>query len=251
VFYFKLTFHKRGREPRVARSRSDDARLAFATSARSALITFCVVVAAQLAKTLISDLFDSKWHIDWKFILFISGFAGGLVFIWIFVSGYVSVRRAAPADAILAREPNVSANPRAAMSGFVDMEYYGLILNRTYLVFAAQGGIYGWKVEGPVSNARPLFYEPYQKMLDDPELVRDRGAVEDLAWLKGGFFIPDSDIAEIAASDKSKWGMGGIRHSGRIRISMTNGKWREFILLGSVNPEAIRDRLVSSASVLG
>jgi hypothetical protein len=233
----------------MARSGSDDVRLAFATAARSALITFCVVVAAQLAKTLVNDLFDGKWGGDWKFILFISGFAGGVVFIWIFVSGYVSMRAAAPADAILARDPSASTNPKTAMSGFVGMEYYGLMLNRTYLVFAAPGGLYGWKVEGPVSNARPLFYEPYQKMLDDPELIRDRGAVEDLAKLKGGFFIPDSEIANVVASDKSKWGMGGIRHSGRIRVGLTNGKWREFILLGSVSPEAIRDRMLSSASV--
>ncbi len=135
------------------------------------------------------------------------------------------------------------------MSGFVGMEYYGLILNRTYLVFATTGGLYGWKVQGPVSNARPLFYEPYQKMLDDPELIRDPAAVEDLAKLKGGFFIPDLEIMSVIARDKSKWGMGGIRHSGRIRVNLTNGKWREFILLGCVSPDATRDRIVSSASV--
>ena len=108
--------------------------------------------------------------------------------------------------------------------------------------------LYGWKFKGPVSAARPLFYEPFQKMLDDPELMRDRGAVEDLAKLKGGFFIPGSEIAYVEATDRSKWGMGGIPHSGRIRIGLTTGKWREFILLGSVSPEMIRDRVQSSAA---
>ncbi|HSY35455.1 MAG TPA: hypothetical protein VK814_06875 [Acidobacteriaceae bacterium] len=234
----------------MARTSTDNARFALAISARSALITFSAVVAAQLAKALINDLFDGKWDkADWKFILAISGFAGGVVFIWVFVSAYVSMRAAAPADAILDREPGISTNPKEVMSGFVGMEYYGLILNRTYLVFAAPGGLYGWKVEGPVSNARPLFYEPYQKMLDDPELIRGRGAVEDLAKLKGGFFIPDLEIASVIASDKSKWGMGGIPHSGRIRVNLTNGKWREFILLGSVNPDAIQESIVASASI--
>jgi len=230
----------------MAQSASGDVVLAFRTAARSALITFCVVVCAQVAKTVVNDLFDGKWRVDWKFILVISGFAGVVVLIWTFVSGYFSLRAAAPADAILARDPSISTNPKEAMSGFVGMEYYGLILNRTYLVFAAPDGLYGWKVEGPVSAARPQFYEPYQKMLDDPELMRDRGAVEDLAKLKGGFFIPNLDIAYVRASDKSKWGMAGIPHSGRIRIGLSTGKWREFILLGSVSPEVIRDRILSS-----
>lgn len=231
----------------MAQSGSGDVRRAFRTAARTALITFCVVVCAQLAKALINDLFDGKWRVDWKFILVISGFAGVVVLIWTFVSGYFSLRAAAPADAILDRDPIISTNPKEAMSGFVGMEYYSLILNRTYLVFAAPDGLYGWKIEGPVSAARPQFYEPYQKMLDDPELMRDRGAVEDLAKLKGGFFIAGSDITYVEATDKSKWGMGGITHSGRIRIGLTTGrKWREFIVLGSVSPEAIRDRILSS-----
>ncbi len=231
----------------MALTGSGDVRLAFRTAARSALITFCVVVCGQVAKALVNDLFDGRWRVDWKFILVISGFAGVVVLIWTFVSGYFSLRAAVPADAILDRDPSISTNPKEAMSGFVGMEYYCLILNRTYLVFSAPDGLYGWKFEGPVSAARPLFYEPYQKMLDDPELMRDRGAVEDLAKLKGGFFIPGSEITFVEATDKSKWGMGGIPHSGRIRIGLTTGRWREFILLGSVSPEVIRDRILSSA----
>lgn len=233
----------------MVRTGSDDARLALLRAARSALITFCAVVAGQLAKTIVNDLFDGQWQVHWKFILLISGFAGGAVFIWTFVSGYFSLRAAAPADAILARNPSISTSLKAEVSGFVGMEYYALILNRTYLVFASPGGLYGWKVEGPVTNSRPLFYEPYQKMLEDPELIGDRGAIQDLARLKGGFFIPQSEIANVVASDKSKWGMGGIPHSGRIRVEFTNGKWREFILLGSAVPEAIRDRMLLSVSV--
>ncbi len=66
----------------MARTSTDNARFALALSARSALISFCTVVAAQLVKALINNLFDGKWaKVDWNFILFISGFAGVVVFI--------------------------------------------------------------------------------------------------------------------------------------------------------------------------
>jgi hypothetical protein len=232
----------------MAQGISRDVRLAFRTAARSALITFCVVACGQVAKALVNFLFDEKWRVDWKFILVISGFASVVVLIWTFVSGYFSLRTAAPAAAIRDRDPSLSITPNDAMSGFVGMEYYWLILNRTYVVFAAPNGLYGWKAEGPVTASRPLFYQPYAKMLEDPALMRDLGAVEDLAKLKGGFFIPSSDIAYVEASDKSKWGMGGIPHSGRVRIGLTGGKPREFILLGSVSPEVIRDRILWSSA---
>jgi hypothetical protein len=128
------------------------------------------------------------------------------------------------------------------------MEYYGLILNRTYVVFAVQDGLYGWKAKGPVSAGRPRFYEPYQEMLDDPELMRDRGAIQDLSKLSGGFFIRSEDISYVEVTDKRKWGMGSIPHSGRIRIGLTTGRSREFILLGSVSPEAIRDRILLASA---
>jgi hypothetical protein len=222
--------------------------VALRTAAKSALITFCLVVAGQVARTLINGLFDGKWRIDWGFIFVISVFAGVLVLVWTFISSYFFLRAAAPAAAVLDRAPSLSLTPRDAMSGFVGMEYYALLLNRTYVVFAGRVGLYGWKAEGPVSASRPQFFEPYQKMLDDPELIQDLGAVEDLARLKGGFFISSSEIAYVEASNKSKWGMGGIPHSGRIRIGLTRGRQREFILLGSVSPEAIRDRILSSTA---
>jgi hypothetical protein len=67
-----------------------------------------------------------------------------------------------------------------------------------------------------------------QAFVTGPDLMRDRGAVEDLAKLKGGFSIAGSDIAYVEASENGKWGMGGITHCGRFRIGLTNGKWREY-----------------------
>jgi hypothetical protein len=169
----------------------------------------------------------------------------GLVFLWTFVSVYFIFRRSRPALAVLEREPTLSLRSNEPMSGFVAMEYYGLILNRTFAIFVAPNALYGWKARGPVSSDHPGYYEPYQEMFSDQDLMRDIGAVSDLSKLEGGFVIQGSEIASIEASDKSKWGMGRIAHSGRIRIVLTNGKVREFILLGSVSPDVIRDKIVS------
>ncbi len=217
-------------------------------AARTAFVTFFTVICISIVRPLINGLFDGKWYLDWEFILVLAGLASVLVFVWTFVSGYFSQRAFGPAQAVLDRIPSLSMDSKDALSGFVGMEYYALILNRTYVVFAAHDGLYGWKAEGPVSNLRPRFYEPYQEMLADPELIRDLEAVRDLASLNGGFFIPSSDILSFETTDKSKWGMGGIPHSGKIWIKMTNGKSREFILLGSVSPESIRDQILSSVA---
>jgi hypothetical protein len=232
----------------MGQSGSRDLGVAFRVAGRSALVTFAVVVAGQVIRAVVNEAFDGKWRVDWRLILLISGFAGVVVFIWAFVSAYFSNasgcagRRHPRPDSIALDKPS------GCHVGFVGMEYYALILNRTYVVFAGSNGLYGWKAEGPVSASRPQFFEPYQKMLDDPELMRNLGAVEDLAKLKGGFFIPGSEIAYVEASDNSKWGMGGIPHSGRNRIGLTSGGWREFILLGTVSPQAIRDSILSSSA---
>jgi len=40
--------------------------------------------------------------------------------------------------------------------------------------------------------------------------------------------------------------MGGIPHSGRILVSLSSGKSREFILLGSVYNDGIRDKMLAT-----
>jgi hypothetical protein len=197
----------------------------------------------------LDSVFGRKWGFDWRLATSMSGVLGALVFAVTYVRVYFSYRTSDPANDILSRKPSLSLSDRAEVAGFVGMEYYGLILNRTYVVFVARQGLYGWKAEGIVSAGQTSFFEPYQTMLADPDLMRDQGAIEDLAGLKGGFFIPVADIASVEASDKSKWGMGGIPHSGRIQIGLTNGKSREFILLGSVSPEAIRDSVLMACGL--
>jgi len=222
---------------------------ALKTAVRSAIIAFCIVTCMSLVPVVIDGLFGGKWRLNSESILRFSSGAGTLVFLWTFVAIYLSLRASAPAVAVLERTPSLSLSSEQMMSGFVGMEYFALILNRTYVVFSAASGLYGWKARGPVSAAYPQFFQPYQDMLDDPELMCDLAAIEDLSKLSGGFFIRSEDIVDIEASHRTKWGMGPIPHSGRIRIRLARGISREFILLGSVSPEAVRDRILSASEI--
>jgi hypothetical protein len=221
---------------------SSNARQALTVAVRSGVVTFCVVVCGSLGRILINGLFDKKWYLNWGLVFVLSGVSSIAVFLWTLLSSYISLRSVAPSGSILDRVPSLSLAPDHSMSGFVGMEYYAFILNRTFVVFAGAEGLFGWKAEGPVSAANPAYFEPYEKMLEDPNLMRDESAIKNLSMLNGGFFIPDASITSIEASDRSKWGMGGIPNSGRIRIHLIDGTSREFILLGTVSPEAIRDR---------
>ena len=95
------------------------------------------------------------------------------------------------------------------------MEYYGLILNRTFVVFIAPEGLCGWKAEGPVGSANPAYFEPYADMPKDPELMQNREAVRKLSRLRGGFFIPRSDIvaADMVCSRSGNGSHPALRES--------------------------------------
>ncbi len=196
-----------------------------------------------ILRIVLNGVFDRQWHTDW-FELF--KIVGALSVVWsavIFLYTYVKLRASAPAEDILTQEPSFIDERVPPLSGFVAMEYYALILNRTFVVFIAPEGLYGWKAEGIVIACQPMYFRQYAEMLEDPKLVRDREAVRRLSSLKGGFFIPRSDIASADAIYEPKWGMGEIPHSGRIKIRLSSGESREFVLLGSVSPESIQQRI--------
>jgi hypothetical protein len=132
------------------------------------------------------------------------------------------------------------------LSGFVALECYGLILDRTFVVFIAPEGLYGWKAEGGLSTTRGMYFAPYANMLKDDELMRNHEAVRRLSRLQGGFFIPRADITSADVINKQKWGMGLVPHSGRIRIRIASGGSREFILLGSVDAKSIQQRILGT-----
>ncbi len=130
--------------------------------------------------------------------------------------------------------------------GFVAMEFYWGVSNRTFLVMVAPDGLFGWKVTGPVTNADRGFFEPYQQMLKDPGFPRDLPAIRKLAGLRGGFIYPRSEVVAVTSDDRRQWGMGGIPHAGHVQLRFTSGMTRKFILLGEVIPGEVRDRIVAT-----
>jgi hypothetical protein len=169
-----------------------------------------------------------------------------VVFCLFFAWGLLTAVRAQPVDAILEQETPESELLRASLDGFVAMEFYWLILNRTFLVFVAPEGVYGWKASGPVTNSDRRYFEPFQEMVQDPGLMRDLPAIRKLAGLRGGFFYPRSEIVSITADDRGQWGMGGIAHTGHVQLRLVSGMTRKFILLGEVVPDAVRERMVAT-----
>jgi hypothetical protein len=99
---------------------------------------------------------------------------------------------------------------KSDLAGFVAMEYFALILNRTFVVFIAPDGLYGWKAIGTIAAGAPLYFQEYAQMLEDPKLMHDLTAIRKLARLKGGFFIPRSEIASVEIVSKQKPGMGAF-----------------------------------------
>jgi hypothetical protein len=149
--------------------------------------------------------------------------------------------------AAVANTPFDRVAPRAALSGFVAMEYYALFLNCTFVVFIARDGLYGWKAAGLVAaGTRPDYFQEYAKLLGDPKLMNDITAARKLAELKGGFFIPRSEITSAEIVPKQKEGMAGIYHTGRILVHLASAKKREFILLGQkIDGDRIRRLILS------
>lgn len=139
---------------------------------------------------------------------------------------------------------------KTQLAGFVAMQYYALILNRTFVVFTSPEGIYGWKVVGLVAAGRGAYryFEPFQQMLDDPSQMPSHEEVLELSNEGGGFFIARSSITGVEFNPKHKWGMGGIPHSGRLEVKHISGKTAEFILLGEVDGEAIRQAVLRGSA---
>ncbi|MGD0910373.1 MAG: hypothetical protein ABR928_00675 [Terracidiphilus sp.] len=218
-------------------------------SARIALTIFVVTIAGFLIRPLIDFLFGDKFQVDLGFALKFSLVVSAIWFCGFFIWIWITAARLEPALDILDEEPPPSALSKLPLTGFVPMEYYWLILNRTYVVFIAPEGLYGWKARGPVTNGDPTFYEPYQEMLKDNEFMRDRQAIEKLSRLRGGFFIERTAIVSVEYNERPKWGMGGIPQSGRINVKLADGKTREFILLGFAMGDELVNKIVTTLGV--
>ena len=142
---------------------------------------------------------------------------------------------------------------------FVVMEYYWLILNRTFLILITDNELIGIKVHGPVgvetsdalANLLPLTIDgdlqnPYSyistKYIDRIKDF-DLKSNDFLRANSSNFRIAKSDIVEIAYDKSKKWGMGYYPHDGKVYIRTKNDQKREFIILGSQSGQEIRNRL--------
>jgi hypothetical protein len=135
--------------------------------------------------------------------------------------------------------------------GFVAMEYFALILNRSFLVFLEDEGLRCWKFAGPTSAFTPGFYKPIEELLDDPEMAPGSAAFNDLMHGSGTFLIPYGMIRYVDFTAKTKWGMGPILHSGILSLGFAEERMREFILLGGAPGAAIRAAIVAKTGGCG
>lgn len=190
-----------------------------------------------------------KSHFDWIVTLRFSFLLGVVLFIALFVWNQAAAARAQPAVDILT-EGISSADPaRHPIFGFVAMEYYWLVMNRTYVIFIAPEGLYGWLAQGSVAASNHTYFEPYRRMLLDERLMRNHTAIQKLSSLPGGFFFARSEIASIADDDRKKWGAGGLPHTGTIRVRLVSGMSREFIVLGNMHTGRITHKIGSIVGV--
>ncbi|MBX9784465.1 MAG: hypothetical protein K2X48_14345 [Chitinophagaceae bacterium] len=145
---------------------------------------------------------------------------------------------------------------------FVAMEYYALILNRTYLVLITKEYLIGLKVnglagvetkEGIVSKwvsskiaikgdlnnywsyVKPKYLETYENLnlFDGSILKADRA----------NFIVKRNEITEVSYNSSKKWGMGYYPHDGKVYISYSKARKREFIILGDQSGKKIADMI--------
>jgi len=129
---------------------------------------------------------------------------------------------------------------------FVALEYYGLILNRTYFVSLVNGYLCGAATGGLLANGRKPLNPNWYVNQEGLKRCRDSGMGSDsfLELDKNNFRIGREELIAIEFDDSQKWGMGVVPYSGRLRFKFSDGNSREFILLGYQDGEKLKQNLV-------
>ena len=143
---------------------------------------------------------------------------------------------------------------------FVGMEYYFLVLNRTFLVVKTKEyliGILGngvvsveggedilteyitskMAVKGDLENPYSYLKNNYLEKIHDLDLLD--GSI--MKANKFNFMIKLADIKDVKYNSRKKFGMGIYPHDGRVVIETNDRKKREFIILGSQSGQKIAD----------
>lgn len=216
-------------------------------AAREALKYAALVFAGTLVLVVlysgIDVAFGSKWHFEVEDALLEAGTAAMLTFL-MSVAFLADSRKAMAALADVPVD-NYSRRQSVSVTFFAAMEYHTLILNRSFVVFCCPDALYGWKFRDSVDASDPGYFYPVTTMLINNGVPSDLTAIRELANKKGGFIIPNSDIESVKYDPSSKWGMASIPHSGKLNLKLKNGKRRQFVLLGSVDGDELKEKIVA------
>jgi hypothetical protein len=134
---------------------------------------------------------------------------------------------------------------------FVAMEYYAIVLNRTFLIRVGDSEITGSVCRGltAVAGGGDLLTREINGRLSVPGNLADPTSYVDQATLSkthgANFVISLSKVKSVAYDPRKKWGMGPYPHDGRVTI-VTAEKKREFIILGTQDGSEIAARLNSA-----
>jgi len=155
------------------------------------------------------------------------------------------------------------ADEKEPLFSFIAMEYYWLVLNRTYRVVVTEETIYGVRVRGVMSDIGITFdrdftlsgrlLDPMPDDLQDPasyegeSFVRRHEAIdldsdEFLEVDEHNFRLDRSEVGRVTYNPEKKWGMGDIPHSGRLVLHLENNEQRELILLGDQDGEHLKQK---------
>ncbi len=141
---------------------------------------------------------------------------------------------------------------------FVGMEYYFLILNRTFLILKSSGFLIGIQgngsvsveggrdiltrqitsslaIKGDLNNPYSYIKNKYIEKIDNTDLLD--GSLTKLN--QTNFVIKLTDITDVKYNANKKFGMGPYPHDGTVTINTFDNKKREFIILGNQSGQEI------------
>ncbi len=148
---------------------------------------------------------------------------------------------------------------------FVAMEYYFLILNRTFLIIKTSDNLIGIQgnglisveggkdiltrqitsnmaIKGDLTNPYSYLKNKYLENISELDLLD--GSIAEAN--KTNFLIKTSEIKSAVYNPAKKFGMGPYPHDGRVIIETYDNKKREFIILGSQSGEKIASLIVKN-----
>ena len=146
---------------------------------------------------------------------------------------------------------------------FVAMEYYMLLLNRTYLILLSNDTIIGilgngmvsieggddfyskkitntFAIRGDLTNPHSYLKQKYIQKVETDNLFD--GSI--LKKSKANFIIKKSELVDVHYDQSKKWGMGYYPHDGKVYVE-TNKMKREFIILGNQSGQKIANLILS------